>query len=177
MLTPLAEGARVASLQIASNDSDENPFDLELSGLAGMAMELYLVEAAAAGLGGNNADPDSEPYGDGVANLLKFAFNMNLGGADSSQLTLGGTSGLPHFELITSEPSSTWRFEYLRRKGSGLIYTPMHSTQLSAGSFSPMVGAETASDIDDTWERVVLSVPINLVTDPTGFGTIEVTLP
>ena len=176
-LTPVAEGARVASLQIASNDSDENPFDLDLIGLAGTATELYLAEAVAAGLGGSHADPDSEPYGDGVANLLKFAFNMNLGGADSSQMLPGGTTGLPHSELIESEPSTTWRFEYLRRKGSGLSYTPMHSNQLSAGTFIPMVGAETTSDIDETWERVLLSVPINLVTDPKGFGTIEVTLP
>ena len=176
-LTPLAEGARVASLQIASNDSDENPFDLALTGVAGTAMELYLAEAAAAGLDVGGADVGSEPYGDGVANLLKFAFNMNLGGADSSQLLPGGTAGLPHFELISSEPSSVWRFEYLRRKGSGLIYTPMHSTQLSAGSFSPIVGTETTTDIDETWERVVLSVPINLVTDPSGFGTIKVSLP
>ena len=175
-LTPIADGLRLASLQITSNDSDENPFDLDLTGLAGTAMELYLSEAAAAGLGGISADPDSEPYGDGVANLLKFAFNMNLGGADSNQLLPGGTDGLPHFELA-SEPSNTWRFEYLRRKGSGLIYTPMHSTQLSAGTFIPMVGIEIVSDIDETWERVVLSVPINFVTDPKGFGYVEVTIP
>lgn len=175
-MTPFVSGLRSASLQIASSDSDENPFDVALTGEADTASNLYLSVAGAAGLSGGDEVPEAVPFDDGIENLLKYAFNMNLSGPDAAVLLPGGGLGLPYFQLTTGSPLSTWQFEYLRRKGSGLIYTPMRTNRLDT-AFSPMVGSETVTGIDDVWERVVIEEQIDLETSRNGFGYIEVTLP
>lgn len=52
--------------------------------------------------------------------------------------------------------SGTVRFEFLRRKNSGLTYTHQQSSNLSGNSWQPSTGSSTVTSIDDTWERVVI---------------------
>jgi hypothetical protein len=131
---------------------------------------------ATAGLSGPNAEPDAIPFGDGVPNLLKFAFNMDAEGPDSSTLAPGGNAGLPIAGLDESGESTVWRVEFVRRKGSGLTYTPQISSTLEAGSFAPMTGTPTVTDIDEGWERVVVEEPCDPSITPRCFSRIEVVL-
>ena len=99
---------------------------------------------------------------------------MNLGGPDSSTLAPGGNAGLPAAGLDESGESTVWRVEFVRRKGSGLSYTPQISTTLEPGSFVPMNGTASVTGIDDEWERVAVEEPYDPVTTPSSFSRIEV---
>ncbi len=130
------------------------------------------------GLTGNNALPGAVPFGDGVPNLLKFAFGLNPSGPDVRQMVPGGTVGLPASYLHTSG-GTVWRVEYLRRKNSGLTYTPKKSTTLGSGSFIPLTGTQVVSEIVGfpDWQRVIVDEPYNSSTTPKMFTTVEVMNP
>ena len=124
---------------------------------------------------GPAAELDATPFGDGVGNLLKVAFNMDLTGSDSSVMEAGGTSGLPTYLIDDSGAQTVFKVEFVRRKSSGLTYTAMKSTTLS--SFVPMTGATTVTDINGLWERVVVEEPCDPMTTPKCFSRVQVELP
>jgi uncharacterized delta-60 repeat protein len=133
---------------------------------------------AAAGLTGPDAAPGAAPHGDGVPNVLKYAFNMNGSGSDTSVLVAGtGTNGLPVFALATGGPSSHFRCEFIRRIASELIYTPKKSTNLSPQSWLPLTDSPTVLPINANWERVIYEEPCDPVTTPKCFYRVDVTLP
>ena len=56
--------------------------------------------ATTTGLAGAPTDPLATPFDEDVSKLLKYAFNMNASGANSSVLAAGtGTSELPAFDF------------------------------------------------------------------------------
>ena len=119
--------------------------------------------------------PTATPFNDGVANLLKYAFNMNASGPDVSVLTPGGNAGLPQISVDTSGAVPVLRVAFLRRKGSGLIYTPQRSNSL--GSFVGMAGTQTVTAIDAQWERVSVEEPAPPSTAPRAFVRVQIALP
>jgi hypothetical protein len=132
--------------------------------------------AAEAGLTGEDALPNAKPFGDGIDNLLKFAFNMNLSGYDNGKLAPGGNSGLPTFALKNDEGESTFEIEFIRRVGSSLTYTAQRSDTL--GGFTEMVGAVTVTPIaGGEFERVTVSEPCDPAVTPRCFGRVLVTAP
>ena len=89
----------------------------------------------------------------------------------------GGAVGLPTAYLQESD-GTMWRVEYLRRKNSGLTYTPKKSTTLANGSFTPLTGTPVVSEIVGfpDWERVTVDEPCNPATTPKIFTVVEVIL-
>ena len=84
---------------------------------------------------------------------------------------VGGRSELARDERL-------FRFEFLRRKNSGLIYTPQKSGELTnPASWIPLTDPPTIIAIDATWERVIYEEPYNATTTPQCFGRVHVTLP
>ena len=152
--------------------------DLSFSTSANPA-QAYAGAAAAAGLSGGNASATATPFNDGVANLLKYAFNLNLGGSDNRVLAPGtGTAGLPVISRQGAGTSLVLRVEFLRRIGSGLDYVPMMSSTLAPGSWTPLLSAPaTVQEINSTWERVIYEEPLPPMANPRMFGTVRVTLP
>jgi hypothetical protein len=107
---------------------------------------------------GWSADPD----GDGVPNLLEFAFNMEPK-SSSGNLSMpagSGTSGLPALVVGQSGGSvPEISIQYLRRKNSGLQYLPQFASDLAdAASWASGGGAiqTTIDPIDSEWERVTV---------------------
>lgn len=139
------------------------------------ALAVFSTWAGNAGLSEEQAATDATPFNDGVPNLLKYAFNMNAGGPDVSVLTPGGTSGLPQIAVDQSGEEPVLRVEFLRRKGSGLIYTPQRSDTLDG--FVPMSGNQTVTSIDAQWERVSIEETAPPIPAPNGFARVEVSLP
>ena len=173
---PTETGEKTIELEISSNDPDTPTFILEIKGTGVTAKELFDAAMAAAELTDANADPDAIPFDDGVENILKYGFNMDLTGPDAATLEADGNSGLPRYSLIEGAGDFFFRFEFLRRKGSGLIYTPQKSPDLD----SPFIGTladEFVEDIDLLWERVFVDEPVDLTTNPTCFGRLMVELP
>ena len=136
-----------------------------------------------AGLSGLDRLPDAMPFRDGVSNLLKLAFNMDLSGFDNGELVPGAESGLPSFRLVLSGDEFVWRVEYLRRRDSMIHYSVVKSTSLRPDDFHPMSGSEEVSQVfidDETgveWERVVIEESVDLAATPRLFGRVEVGLP
>lgn len=140
------------------------------------AAAVFNTWASSSGLSGAAGAPSAMPFQDGVKNVLKYAFNMNAGAADTRVLKAGdGTVGLPVFSVDQSKSPPSFTVEFLKRKGSGLVYTPKSSTDLK--TFQSMNETPTVTSIDATWERVKIERPINSVTTPKLFGIVEVTLP
>ncbi len=131
--------------------------------------------ATAVGLIGEDAAPDATPFNDGVPNLLKYAFNMNASGPDVSVLTPVGSSGLPQVLLDESGEEPVLKVEFLRRKGSGLVYTPERATSLDA--FTAMTGAQTVTPINSEWERVSVIETNPPTSASSGFARVRVTIP
>lgn len=81
--TPAASGAREAVLHIASNDANENPFDIALIGTGGIPItdwrQTHFSTTANTGDAADDADFDR----DGVSNLLEFATNGTPGSSDN----------------------------------------------------------------------------------------------
>lgn len=175
----LAEGAVFSSaacipLRISYVGGDGNDVVLTVP----TAAEQYDHVMMAAGLAGPDAAPEGVPFRDGVMNLLKYAFNMSLSGNDSRMLVPGtGLAGLPAIFPQGSAASSVLRFEFLRRIGSGLVFTPMKSTGLDAMSWIPLTDVPDVVPVNVLWERVIYEEPFDPAVTPRLFGMVEVMLP
>lgn len=130
--------------------------------------------AANGALGGAAADAMASPFGDGLPNLVKFAFNLNPSAADSRVLAPSvGMAGLPSYALDRSGAQPFFTVEYVRRKLSGLVYTPRVTSDFK--NFTTMTGTTSVTPIDDNWERVKIQMPAGSY--PRLFGRVDVTLP
>ncbi|MFO1529753.1 MAG: M36 family metallopeptidase, partial [Kiritimatiellia bacterium] len=76
LFSPLSPGFKQAALHIASNDPDENPFDLTLTGYRYTALEdwrkTHFGITNNTSIAANDADDDH----DGIPNLVEFAFGL-----------------------------------------------------------------------------------------------------
>lgn len=135
------------------------------------------------GLPINGAQDAAAPAGDGVPNLLKYAFNLvgNAPGQVSAVhlpnariLAPGGTLGLPRHDL---GPDNRLRLEFVRRtaaSGPGIAYTVQFSDTLAEGSWAANPAATAAiTPIDGNWERV--SVTDSLVLSGRRFARVLIT--
>lgn len=74
---PSASGHSHAQLQLASNDTNNNPFTISLAGLGATAHEYWrLLYFGTADNAGDSAD-DADPDGDGENNLLEYLAGLN----------------------------------------------------------------------------------------------------
>ena len=181
--TPSTTGRRTATLRLFQNPPAlPSFFDVELvaTGLDAPASPAAAVAdwAASQGLSGTAALPTAAPFGDGVPNLLKYAFNMPLDGPRSNSLNPAagpGANGLPVFTVNTAGPNPTFTAQFLRRRNSGLTYVPQRATSLT--SFTPMLAPQVVTPIDADWELVTVAEPLGTPLPSTFFSRVEVTLP
>ncbi len=138
--------------------------------------DRYDAAVSAAGLTDTKAEPEAAPFGDGVKNLLKYAFNMDFQQADRRVLTMGGdeAAGLPAIVRKGEPPAPVLRIEFIRRRNSDLIYTPFSSTDLV--EWKPATTEIGVIGIDTEWERAIVEIPLDPFA-PRTFGMVTVTLP
>lgn len=109
-------------------------------------------------VGGPLADPD----GDGVVNLLEYAFNMDPNVPLVATLVpASGTSGLPAHRLEDYDSHERLVIEFVRRKAAThpqIIYYPEFSGDLSTDNWQEPL-AMIVTSINSTWERVVAYDP------------------
>ena len=155
--TPSSLGPRNATLFISSDDPDESPFTLTLTGSGVTPPEAWRYQHFQTNANTGDAADLADPDKDGLVNLLERAFNLNPNQAALPILTAGtGTTGLPLIRRTGQPP--VFSIQYVRRKASansGLIYTPQFSTSLN-GDWSAATGTETVQSIDSEWERVTM---------------------
>jgi alpha-tubulin suppressor-like RCC1 family protein len=177
-LTGLTPGTTYYARLVAQNDSITT-YGSELTIITASSPQQFFNDLVnASGLSGGNAATEAVPFADGVPNLLKFAFNMDLSGPDSAVMTAGGSGGLPGITAHPNGASSIFRFEFLRRIGSGLIYTAEKSGELTnPASWLPLSDVPTVIPVNATWERVIYEETYDASTTPRCFGRVVVNLP
>ncbi len=141
--------------------------------LAGSGGNLaYDNWTANAGLAGPDADPTAAPFGDGVLNLLKFAFNMDGAAYDNRRFgEHQGDAGLPRWSRIEKDGKAYLKVEFLRSEGSSVRYQPLVSSGLA--NWRTMSGTETVVSLTDGWERVTVVEELEAVSCRV-FGRIRV---
>ena len=168
-------GTFTGSLNLSSNDTNEATFDFPLIGLV-VANATYQTWANATGLNSTTGGLGTNPSGDGLSNLLKYAFDLNPAVVDLRTLISGsGTSGLPAAERSSSGPSTIFRIEFIRRTSGGITYLPEKSTTLD--SWAPITTTPTVTPIAPGWERVVIEEPADPATVDKIFSRVRVTQP
>lgn len=134
---------------------------------------LYFSPAQIADL--SVSGPLADPDGDGVANLLEFALNLDPTFAEPAAMTPNtGLRGLPTVRVETISGVDRLTIEFVRRtaaSGSGLTYLPEFSSDLTTWSSGVTT---TVTTINSRWERVKMQDPIVPV-DGRRFARLRVT--
>lgn len=172
MLTPAAAGAKTAALHIASDDPDENPFGITLSG-ALIETTTMASWAESFGLTGDEALPTADGDGDQISLLEEYAYNLDPTAFDQQLLTPGsGTSGLPVLRLV----GDRLQIEFIRRRSDpNLNYSPQFGAALPDG-FADATESEIVAGIDLNFERVVVNDSATTVTHGARFGRLVLEL-
>jgi len=120
------------------------------------------------GLAANGSQDLLTPAGDGVQNLLKYAFNMIgtgtgqaavLATPNASVLTANGSAGLPLVGVGTSADAGKLQLTYIRRKAAsspGITYAVEFSDALASWAVNGSATASVSS-INATFERVTVT--------------------
>ena len=100
---PSASGSRTASIAIASNDANEDPFNISLSG-TGLAPEIAVEDDA----GANIADGGSKSFGSvNVGSSTSISFTIkNTGNANLTGLSITKDGSHPADFSITANPTA-----------------------------------------------------------------------
>jgi len=123
-------------------------------------MEAFQDAAAQAGLSGEDALPYATPFEDNIPNLVKYAFNLNLGAADSHRLNpVNGESGLPilHKSSAGGGMETLPEFIFLRRRNS-MVYLVEYIEDLTEDIWQALDLPEIVEPINEEWERVRIPV-------------------
>ena len=116
------------------------------------------------GLAADGSQDLANPSGDGISNLLKYAFNMapnagDLANVNVTILAQNGSSGLP---FIRVDSNGRLVIDFVRRKASsnpGIAYSVETGSDLV--SLSPLdLSTATIVSIDSTFERVSVTDPM-----------------
>jgi hypothetical protein len=149
---PDEEGAKTATLSIASNDADENPFEIALTGM-GIPATTLTSWGAGFGLSGDQLLPNADDDGDQITLIEEYAYNLNPTERDREILTPGsGTSGLPLIRVV----GGRFQVEFLRRISDANFAAHAQFSGTLPGGFDVSPNAEVVTPINSEFERVVV---------------------
>lgn len=147
---PSGIGIRLASLHIASNDANENPFDINLSGSGLTQLEswrqTYFGTTSNTGDAADYADPDF----DGVVNFLEFS----TGGTPTLTTTMPGQAALV---------SGNFEFTYTRANAAstgGVTFIVEWSDTLPNTVWSTTGVTQTMLSDNDTVQQWKATLPV-----------------
>ena len=92
-LAPASPGTRSAAIHLASNDADENSFDISLTGYGRTAVESWRFAHYGIITNTGNAANMADVDGDTFLNLMEYAFKMDPTLADDYPVTRAMTAG------------------------------------------------------------------------------------
>jgi hypothetical protein len=143
----------------------------------------YNSWATTTGLTAEQLETEANPSGDGVGNMLKYAFNMDpnekyMGVAQTMvpvvgevSLFSGGNAGLPY---VGQDSDGRMVVQFVRRRHAANVvdYEVQFSSDLNTG-WQKSDAVEQVEILDATWERVTVRDTAN---NPTSrFGRVKVT--
>jgi ELWxxDGT repeat protein len=130
--------------------------------------------AAAASLPAGQSGALDHPSGDGVPNLLKYAFNLNPALPDRTEWTPGHTKGLPSVtrEVRNGQPRLSLR--WLQRRGAAITCTPLLSNNLE--TWSLVTAPVEVTHLDDYWSIFTVSAGIPQGSEARYYGAVRVSM-
>ncbi|MDW8350144.1 MAG: fibronectin type III domain-containing protein [Verrucomicrobiae bacterium] len=111
---------------------------------------------------------------DGVPNLLRFAFNLNLTDPAVPITPSTGTKGLPHVYIDTTTQKLT--LEFIRRRATstpGITYQVEFTNDLQ--TYTPGGSALLIIPINTQWERVLWQDSQTITQNPRRFARVRIT--
>ena len=178
---PGATGVRNAAIHIASNDPDENPFDVSLTGTGLTALEAWrLAHFGTTANVGNTADL-ADFDGDGIKNIHEWAFGTDPASGGQGSIRVNGgvllARGAPTILDLPDGMGGVIHCALFGRRRDaatvGLTYTVAFSDRLSGWttSSSPVTVIAQDSEI----EAVIVPFPSTAIVPPSGYFRIGVT--
>lgn len=173
---PLEAGELVATISIASNDPDENPFEISIKGTATPNQTTFQSWAETYGLTGTSALSTADNDGDTISLIEEYAFNLDPKSGDNQSSLVPGfsVSGLPLIRLV----GDRLQIEYVRRNtDSNLTYRVMFGSELSTNGPSGMAApaeVEMVTPIDPDWSRVIVNDSATVESSSKRFGRVEI---
>jgi uncharacterized delta-60 repeat protein len=148
VLTPSSPGQKSATLAIQSNDPDESPFSLSLTGRQATATDLWRQRYFGSMDETGAAEDQSDPDADGIPNLVEFA----LGSHPKESTPAPGT-------MVRN--GSTLEFTYWRSKAAlGEIAFVREFSQSLAEGWSQIGGmVETIVEETPELQKVLVTTP------------------
>jgi hypothetical protein len=139
---PTSAGLKTAAIHVASNDPDENPFDITLTGMGVIPItdwrQQYFGSTANSGNGADATDYDQ----DGLPNLIEYAFGLNPTQNSAGQLPQGQMAS-GNFGFSFTEPTGV----------TGITYGAEWSATLAANDWHAITDTGTLP-------QHVFSVPV-----------------
>jgi VCBS repeat-containing protein len=131
--TPASVGPKTVAIHIASNDLDEDPFDITVTGTGVIPItswrQTYFGSPDNSGDGGNLDDYDH----DGLVNLIEYAFGLNPTQNSAGQLPQGQIVGA-NFVLSFTEPAGV----------TGITYGAEWSATMASNDWLPITDSGIA---------------------------------
>ncbi len=131
----------------------------------------------------STTDPTADPDGDGIPNLLEFAFNLDPTYAEPAQMVADtGLRGLPLIRIeAVSDTESRLTVEFVRRTAAsrpGIVYAVQWTSSLAPESVDWQAGGtESVTPINARWERVKVTDTVAVSSGaPARFARVAVTL-
>ena len=171
---------------LLADGSYGNVAELQFYGTADLPPSPLATFRTTSGLPADGSQDTATPAGDGVPNLLKFAFNMIGSGAgqtstlatsNAAVLAAGGSAGLPFVSLGSGGDAGKLQLTFIRRKASsspGITYAVEFSNDLASWATNSSA-TESPTSIDATFERV--TVTDSSATPTKRFARVKVTAP
>jgi M6 family metalloprotease-like protein len=133
---PTALGSRSAALHIASNDADENPFDITLTGTSGgTLLETWRQDNFGSPANSGDGADLNDFEKDGLVNLIEYAFGLDP--------KLGSAGKLPVPQAIENQMV----LRFTQPAGvSGVSYGAEWSQELLPGTWLPVPDTGTAPE-------------------------------
>ncbi|VGO11735.1 hypothetical protein PDESU_00281 [Pontiella desulfatans] len=151
---PLGTGARSAALQLASNDANENPFDINLSATGYTELQAWRTEYFGTLLPVGPLADDADFDEDGYANLLEFGLATSPKVANPDPL------------LFAVDPAQA-RLTYPRNVNALADYTfeVIWTDNLSSNTWSSAGVGETVLSDDGAVQQVESTLPMGSSTE------------
>ncbi len=138
---PATPGARTATLQVLSNDSDDNPFLIRLTGTrAEPGIAWRLIYFSTTENTGNAADM-SDPDHDGIPNIVEYATNshpLQFSPPPGSLQKVGNNLEFTYTRPATAVPELTYQPE-----ASSLVTAPWGTTNVTSTIINTTAGIQT----------------------------------
>jgi len=168
---PIAAGARTAALHIASNDDDENPFDIQLTGTGTLAPDIAVEQPLGTKLAGGSAVVDCGPGAVGIAGKSVVFTIWNSGSADLTGIKLSLTGSNASDFKVTGPAATT-----LKPRSSAVFTVVFKPTAVGTRTAGIAIASNDADEnpfVITLTGAASLPAPEIVVAQPAGSGLVD----